>query len=45
MREDFQEVNQIHKESIEAEYLNVKEVMGKEVNSTKEINPMIVAKT
>ena len=42
MREDFQEVNQIHKESIKDEYLNGKEVMGKEVNSAKEINPMIV---
>ncbi|XP_075645825.1 uncharacterized protein LOC142616994 [Castanea sativa] len=43
MREDFQEVNQIHKESITVDYLNGSEVARKEVNSAKAITPMIVA--
>lgn len=43
MREDFQEVNQAHKESVTDGYLNGSEVTGKEIISTKAITPMIVA--
>lgn len=43
MREDIQEVNQIHKESVTDDYLNGNEITGKVANSKKAINPMIVA--